>query len=275
MVFPGPQTVAWRPNQIKVTDHNSNDIRNTSNWLAGMRSTIVKCLLALTLGLVMLYVFDRLNVSALSYPVCLSIVIMGISLRQNPTLVVAISVLYVVLVTVSSVYFLYHSNPYHVPFQIRLFGLVQREGVFMVVCAMAIYMSLYRISSEQMIADLERTFSKIPVPVVISDGTGLITYVNASLTASFIHLPKDIIGKRYTDFFMPGIAEGKAMRFYIELFGDETDQPKEIDLIPFGETESVFSRIICHGDGYKRSLITVLQPQDSMLRPVIKGVSSF
>jgi len=235
-----------------------------------MHSTILKFAIALILGLVMLYVFDRLNVSALSYPVCLSIVIMGISLRQNPAIVVAISVLYIVLVTFSSVYFLYHSNPYHVPFQIRLFGLVQREGVFIVVCSMAIYMSLYRLASEQMIADLERTFSKIPVPVIISNGAGFITYANQSLKASFKSLPEDIIGKRYTDFFMPGIAEGKAMRFYIELFGDETDQPKEIDLVPLGETAPVFSRIICHGDGYKRSLITVLQPQDGTLRPVLK-----
>jgi len=236
-----------------------------------MRSTILKFLLALTLGLIMLYVFDRLNVSALSYPVCLSIVIMGISLRQKPTLVLAISLLYIVLVTFSSLYFLYHSNPYHVPFPNRLFGLLQREGVFIVVCAMAVYMSFYRIASEQMLADLEKTFSKVPVPVIISNGAGYITYANESLKASFKYLPDDIVGKKYTDFFMPGIAEGKAMRFYIELFGDDSDHPKEIDMVPFGESAPVFARIICHGDGYKRSLITVLQLQDSTLRPVFRA----
>ena len=235
-----------------------------------MRSPIIKFLFALILGLVMLFVFDRLSVSALSYPVCLSIVIMAVSLRQNPTLVLTTSVVYIVLVTISSLYFLYHSNPYHVPFPNRLFGLVQREGVFIVVCAMAVYMSFYRRASEQMLADLERTFSKIPIPVIISNASGIITYANDSVKSSFKYLPKDIVGKSYTDFLMPGIAEGKAMRFYIELFGDDTDQPKEIDLVPFGESVPSFARIICHGDGYKRSLITVLPAKDSTLRPVFQ-----
>lgn len=234
-----------------------------------MRSAFLKFLLALILGLVMLYVFDHLEVSAFSYPVCLSIVIMGVSLRQRPSLVLSISLLYIVLVTISALYFLYHSNPYNVPYHIRLFGLVQREGVFIVVCAMAVYMSLYRIASEQMLADLEKTFSKVPVPVVISNGAGFITYANESLKASFKFLPSDLVGKKYTDFFMPNIAEGKAMRFYIELFGDDTDEAKEIDMVPFGESVPLVARIICHGDGYKRSLITVLQPQGAMIRPVL------
>jgi PAS domain-containing protein len=234
-----------------------------------MRSALIKFLLALILGLALLYVLDRLEVSALSFPVCLSIVIMGISLRQKPALVLAISFSYVVLVAFSALYFLYHSNPYHVPFPIRLFGLVQREGVFIVVCAMAVYMSFYRVASEQQLADLEKTFSKVPVPVVISNGAGYITYANESIKETFKYLPQDLIGKRYTDFFMPGIAEGKAMRFYIELFAESNDTPKEIDLVPFGESIPLCARIICHGDGYKRSLITVLQPQDSTLRPVL------
>jgi len=121
-----------------------------------------------------------------------------------------------------------------------------------------------------MLADLEKTFSKIPVPVIMSDGAGFITYANDSLRTSFKYMPQDLIGKRYTDFLMPGIAEGKAMRYYIEIFGDDTNQPKEIDLVPFGETVPNSARIICHGDGYKRSLITVLQPQDSTLKPVFQ-----
>jgi PAS domain-containing protein len=216
----------------------------------------------------MLYVFDRLNVSALSYPVCLSIVIMGISLRQNPALVLVISLFYIVLVTCSSFYFLYHSNPYHVPFPNRLFGLVQREGVFLVVCAMAVYMSLYRVASEQQLGDLEKTFRKIPVPVVISDGAGFITYANESLKASFKCLPQDLVGKSYPDIFMPSIAEGKAIRFYIELFGDDTDSVREMDITPLGESVPMLARIVCYGEGYKRSLITVLQPRNSTAKSV-------
>jgi len=93
-----------------------------------MRSSTLKLLSALALGLLMLDIFDQLNVSAMSYPVCLSIVLMGISLRQKPKLVLTISLFYIVLVAFSSLYFLYHSNPYHVPFPNRLFGLAQRRA---------------------------------------------------------------------------------------------------------------------------------------------------
>jgi len=219
------------------------------------RSFGVKFTLALLLGLALLCLLDNLDVSALSYPVCLSIVIMGISLRQHPSLVIAVSIAYAILVTCSAFYFLYHSNPFHVPFTYRLFGLVQREGVFIVVCAMAINMSIYRLASEQSLAELEKTLDKLPIPVVISNEADVIIYSNH-------------VGKKYTDFILPGMEEGRKMLFYIQLFGDDLSRSTEIDIVPFGETTPMLARVICHTNGVNRNLITVLQPADSTLRPV-------
>ncbi len=233
-----------------------------------MKRFYLQFLLALLLGLLLLCLLDSLDVSALSYPVCLSIVLMGISLRQSPSLVVAVSVVYAVLVTCSAFYFLYHSNPFHVPFANRLFGLVQREGVFIVVCAMAINMSFHRTASERAFSDLEKTLDKIPIPVVISNEADFIVYTNECLRSSFKYLPSDLVGKRYTDFFLPGMEEGKKMLFYIQLFGDDVASFKEIDIVPFGETAPMLARVICHTNGLERNLITVLQPADSTLRPV-------
>jgi len=232
------------------------------------RSFGVKFTLALLLGLALLCLLDNLDVSALSYPVCLSIVIMGISLRQHPSLVIAVSIAYAILVTCSAFYFLYHSNPFHVPFTYRLFGLVQREGVFIVVCAMAINMSIYRLASEQSLAELEKTLDKLPIPVVISNEADVIIYSNECLQASFKHLPANLVGKKYTDFFLPGMEEGRKMLFYIQLFGDDLSRSTEIDIVPFGETTPMLARVICHTNGVNRNLITVLQPADSTLRPV-------
>jgi PAS domain-containing protein len=228
-----------------------------------------KFFLALILGLVMIYVFDRLDVSAFSYPVCLSIVLMGISLRQSPSLVAAVSLVYILLVTYSSLYFLYHSNPYHVPFPNRVFGLVQREGVFIVVCAMATYISFYRAAAEHTLADLEKTLSKIPVPVVISDVGGYIIYANHSLKVSLKNLPADLIGRKYVDFFLPGMPEREAILYYSELFYAGAVSAQEIDMVPFGSLVPMLARFICHDTGSNRTLITVLQLPDSTLRPVL------
>ena len=231
-------------------------------------SFFLKFLLALILGLAVIFGFDRLDVSSLSAPLCLAIVLMGISLRQTPVLVVAVSFIYVLLITYSAVYLLYHSNRPHLPFPYPLFGLIQRVGLFVVVCAMAIYMSFHRTTSEHLLADVRNTLSKLPVPVVVSDAEGVIIYTNEFLKESVKYLPPDLTGKRYTDFFMPAVPEGRAMRRYIELFGAEANSVHEIDIMPFGGSAPMLARLTCHGIGSKRTLITVLQPPDSTLRRV-------
>ena len=223
----------------------------------------------------MVYVFDCLHVSSASTPVCLAIVLMGISLRQSPTFVVAISFAYLLLVTASSLYFLTYYNPYHVPLSNRLFGATQREGVFIVVISMAVYLSNYRTATERSLSDLRNTLSNLPVPVVVSDTAGLIIYANESMFRFFKHIPQDIVGKNYTDFFMPGISYGKAMHRYITFFATETNTLPEIDIMPFGETIPTLARLSCHGVGSNRTLITAFQPPDSTLREVFASDASW
>jgi PAS domain-containing protein len=232
------------------------------------RSFSLKFLLALIIGLSVVLGFDRLDVSSLSAPLCLAIVLMVLSLRQKPSLVITVSIVYVLLITYSAFYFLYHSSRPQLPFPYPLFALFQRLGVFVVVCAMAIYMSFYRTSSEQLLADVRNTLSKLPVPVVVSDANGLIIYTNEFLNESLKYLPPDLTGQRYTDFFMPAVPEGKAMRRYLELFGIEANSVHEIDILPFGASAPMLARMTCHGTGSKRTMITVLHPPDSTLRRV-------
>jgi hypothetical protein len=232
------------------------------------RFFFLKFLLALILGLMVTYVFDLLDVSALSAPLCLAIVLMVVSLRQSPSLVVAISLVYILLVTYSAFYLLYHSNRPHLPFPYSAFGLVQRLGVFIVVCAMAIYMSFYRSTTEQLLADVRNTLSKLPIPVVMSDARGFIIYTNESLNASLKYLPPDLTGRKYIDVFMPDVHEASAWRSYKKLFGDEGDNIHQIEVTPVGGSAPLLARLTCHGTGARRTLVTVLQPPDSTLRSV-------
>jgi len=129
-------------------------------------------------------------------------------------------------------------------------------------------LSFYRTSSERLLADVRNTLSKLPVPVVVSDANGVIVYTNEFLNETLKYLPPDLKGKRYTDFFMPAVPEGKAMRRYIELFGVDANSVHEIDIIPFGSSVPMLARLTCHGSGSKRTMITVLQPPDTTLRRV-------
>jgi len=235
------------------------------------RSLFFKFFAALILGLVVISVLDRLDVSTVSAPLCLGIVLMGASLRQSPSLVVAISLAYILLVTYSAFYFFYYSTHPRLPFPYPVFALVQRVGLFVVVCAMAIYMSVYRATSEQTLADVRNTLSKLPVPVVISDPRGLIIYTNESLNASLQYLPPDLTGKRYMDFFMPAVQEGNAWRHYIKIFGDEGDKVHEMEITPLGGTIPMVARLTCHGTGAQRTLVTVLHPPESSLKPAWVG----
>lgn len=232
-------------------------------------SFFTKLLLALILGLVVIFVFDRLDVSSLSAPLCLAIALMAISLRQRPLLVVMISLVYTLLVTYSAFCFLY--NHPHLPFPYPVFALVHGVGAFAVVCAMAIYMSFYRTTSQRLLTDVRNTLSKLPVPVVVSDASGLIIYTNESLNAFLQYLPPNLTGKKYTDFFMPAVHERKAMRRYLELFNVEANSVHEVDILPFGRSVPMLARLTCHGIGSKRIMVTVLQPPDSTLRRVFKS----
>ena len=179
----------------------------------------------------------------------------------------AISVVYTLLVTYAAIYVLYHSNHPHLPFPYPIFGLVQRVGVFIVVCTMAIYISFYRVSSERMLADVRNTLGKLPIPVVISDADGIIIYTNEFLNVSFKQLPRDLVGKQYLDFFTPGVRDGKETPRYIELFHDEeADIFHELDIKPLGGSDPVLARLTCIGSDSNRVMITVFQPPDSTLR---------
>ena len=132
-------------------------------------------------------------------------------------------------------------------------------------------MSFYRTTSEQLLADVRNTLSKLPIPVVISDARGLIIYTNESLNESLTYLPPDLMGKKYIDFFIPDVHEASAWRNYKKLFGDDGDNVHQVEITPLGGSVPMLARLTCHGTGAQRTLVYVLQPPDSTLRPIWAG----
>lgn len=216
----------------------------------------------LILGVVVTFVIDPLDPSTTSTPFMLGILLMGLSLRQSTSMVVAASLIYSALTVVALVNFHhYHSAAGHVgphPY----FWLFQRVGLFLVVCSMAIYLAYYRSATERTHTHLQDILGKMPAPVVISDATGFICYANDALCAAFKQSAAGIIGKRYVDLFMPDIQEGKAMRYYIEIFGGQDKHIHEIEVRPFGGPIPMAARLICVGTGASRVMITLFSSRE-------------
>ena len=191
----------------------------------------------------------------------LGIVLMGLALRQDAPLVVVASIVYSILSAYAlmsaqqyfSTHIYAHPHPY--------FWLFQRMGLFLVTCGLAIYLAYYRTSTERNLAHIQNILSKLPAPVVISDAAGYIAFVNEALVAAFKDQAVGLEGKRYIDFFMSDIQEGKAMRYYIELFETQTNTIHEHKIKPFGGPSKMTARLTCLGSGTGRVMVTLLQPE--------------
>ncbi len=224
-------------------------------------SFFAKLIAVLFLGWLVVFIIDPLDPSTLSTPFCLGLILMGLSLRQSAPLVVSACAIYSIftayaLISFNRVYSAtVHVNPH--PY----FWLFQREGLFLVLCAMAIYLAYYRTAAERTRSHLQDILSNLPAPVVISDATGFIIYANETLRKVFKPTSK-IVGKRYVEAFMGDIQEGKAMRYYIEVFSGHDKGIHEIGVRPFGGAMPMTARITCLGTGPSRVMITVLSKRE-------------
>jgi len=129
----------------------------------------------------------------------------------------------------------------------------------MVLCVMAVYLSNSREESEKSLHHIQSILGKLPAPVVISDAGGYIVYANEALCSFFNKPAHELIGKRYFELFMSNIEEGKATRYYIELFASEDQNAPEVELLTSVGPKSIKATLTCLGTGVHRSMITVLQ----------------
>ena len=218
----------------------------------------------LILGLVVVFIIDPLDRSTTCTPFCLGIILMALSLRQSTALVVATSLIYSVLTVYALIdahqYYAAHVHVSPHPY----FSLFQRSGLFFVLCGLAIYLAYYRTDTERTLSRLQDILGKMPAPIVISDATGIILYANDALCAASKQSATGIIGRRYVDLLMSDIHEGKAMRYYIEIFGGQDKNIHEIGVHPFGSPIPTTARLICVGTGPRRVMITLLSNHEKI-----------
>lgn len=213
--------------------------------------------ISLLLGLLVTFVVDPMDPSTLSTPFCLGLVIMGLSFRQKTWVVATTCLIYCALVIYAMIHFLDFAPP--PPTLHPWFWFFQRFGSFLVVCGLGTYLSYYREDTQRSLAHIQGILGKLPAPVVISDAAGYITYVNESLCKFFGQPAFSLLGKRYVDVFMTDIQEGKAMRYYIELFSDQSNTMHEVELKTSAGPFYTKGNLTCLGMRTYRSMVTVLQ----------------
>jgi PAS domain-containing protein len=223
-----------------------------------------KIILLFLFGLVVVFIIDPLDETTISTPFLLGIILMGLSLRQSTLLVAATSIIYCFLTVyaliAAHIYFATHTyaNPH--PY----FWLFQRMGLFLVVSGLATYLAHYRTNTQIILSNLQNIMAKLPAPVVVSDAAGYIVYANDALSKAFNRDAGKLKGLRYVDFLMTDIQEGKAMRYYIELFGDQVNEVHELQIKPFESESTVKARLTCLGSGPDRVMITLISNAEKL-----------
>jgi PAS domain-containing protein len=211
------------------------------------------------MGLLTVFVIDPLDPTTVSTPFCLGIILMGLSLRQSPSLVIAVSGVYSVLTACALIEFhRYHDAHVHVsphPY----FWLFQRMGLFLLLCGMAIYLAYYRTDTERVLERLRTILGKLPAPVILSDASGNIVYANDAVTPIFNQTPEQIVGKSYFNFFLTEKMKGQSIRSYFTIFEANTNETYELEIYPFDSTEKMTAQLMCLGRGQNRVMVTVLQ----------------
>ncbi len=225
-------------------------------------SPLLAFIVAITLALLVVFVIDPLDPSTFSTPFCLGLILMWLSLRQKAWVVLCIAILYCVLDFYATNWFL---GTFRHPAEHPYFWFFQRFGLFSVVCVMAVYLSYHREESEKTLNHIQGVLRKLPAPMVISDAAGYITYVNEALCSFFGQPSAKLVGNRYVDLFMGHTQEGKAMRYYIELFAEQRDAAHEVELrVPVSPVNTK-GYLICLGQGASRNMITILQVSESVV----------
>ena len=212
------------------------------------------------------WVIDPLDPSTVSTPFCLGIILMGISLRHDVGLVVAVSMLYCALTIYALIHFhAYYEQHMHVKNPHPYFWLFQRVGLFFVLCGLSIYLAYYRTDTERILTRLRTILGKLPAPVILSDASGLIVYVNDAVIPLFHHEPAELIGRSYFEYLLTDKTKGTSIRSYFELFENDTNGVYEIEVSPFGEAHRTSAQLICLGTGRNRVMITVVQSSDNLV----------
>lgn len=212
-------------------------------------------LLVLLVAAAVFFLVDPIFGDVTFVPLALSVGVLVLSFRLPPARLVLWACIYGLLV----LYVFTRGNMLNPEEWQSWLKLVLRVIFFATACIMGVLYSHARQTLNKSLGWVVDVLGKMPVPLVVSDAAGYAVFASEEAEV-FLGFPHGgIEGKRFVELFMADVDEGKAMRFYIEMFEDYSATAQQVNLgIGGRETVSVPARLICLGIGGERRLVTVL-----------------
>jgi PAS domain-containing protein len=213
--------------------------------------------LVLALAAGVFFIIDPIFKDLTFVPLALSLGVLCLSFRLPPARLLLWSCIYGVLVLCVFT----RANMFQPDQWQSWLKLMLRMSFFATACALGILYSKARQDLNKSLGWVVDVLGKMPVPLIVSDAAGYVVYANEEAGAFFRVSSLEIEGKRFVDLFMPDVEEGKAMRFYVEMFEDFSALAQQTNLGARGGVEkSVPARMMCMGVGSDRRLVTLLLP---------------
>lgn len=136
-----------------------------------------------------------------------------------------------------------------------------RMASFLTAEVVAVLFSVFRKRAASAQQATSAILSNIPVPILVSDATGVVSFANQKALQLLNMAESEILGQKWASLVMADCDEGTSTRTYVELFASYRTGDADLVLHPYNEhRKPIPARLLCLGSGGQRIMVTVLLP---------------
>lgn len=189
-------------------------------------------------------------------PVACTITICWIALSYRPKMVAFWAVVFVCIICVV----LAHDAKYHTALESPGWTVFLRTIGSAVSGTMALAISIYRLNLNRSYHQVLRVLEKMPVPIIVSDESGTINYINDE-AADLLGVPVDEApGHSYFSFLSTQTEKGKSIQRYLQIFDSTEDEAIRLRIHLRRYPNKLMSGMLMgFGRGNDRRLVTVIR----------------
>jgi len=139
-----------------------------------------------------------------------------------------------------------------------------RMASFFLACGAAFFFGVFRRKARLAEERTVQVLENIPVPLFISDATGLISFANKPGRELFGDMDCQFGSEKWSSLMMADTDEGSATRKYVQYFSKASVEPFAVSLtLATNRRQTTFASLLCLGSGDKKIMLTVLDAASS------------
>ncbi len=210
---------------------------------------------------------DRIAPGMAITPFLSIVCLLGIAFYSHPRNVILAAGIFLISAHIS---FTAHTNAF--PWSASSGGYVMvRMASFILACVAALLFGVFRRKACFAEDRTLQVLKNIPVPLFISDATGLISFANRPGREIFEDFDCQLGIEKWSSLMMADTDEGSATRKYMQYFSQMSSVPSTVSLTlatPLRRT--TVANLLCLGSGDNKIMITVLATSPSLLSSAIQ-----